>query len=567
MTKYFEFIDEVSVVLCGEAGQGIQTIKEVLTEVFKLSGYNVYSTEEYMSRVRGGTNSSEIRVSSKPKRAFVKKIDILIPLHETAIPHLQERITKSTVVIGEKRFFHLANNQFFEVDFTKIGSELGNPIYANAVAAGVITGLVNPQGKKKLKNHLLKMFAKKGKQIAETDALAGEKGFRIGRELSIKIKVRIKKSSDNAQHILLNGTEGISLGALAGGCNFLPSYPMTPATGVLTFLSKKAREFEILVEQVQDETEAINMAAGGAYAGARAMVSTSGGGFALMTEGVSLCGMTETPLVIYIAMRPGPATGLPTRTEQGDLDFALYSGHGEFPRIILAPGTIEEAFHLTQKAFNIADKFQSPVFVLTDQHFVDTQYNVKELKSTQNKYCITKTGSKYKRYYNTPNGISLRGIPLHGKGLICADSDEHDESGHITESMKVRTMMMNKRLKKLELMKKEALPPILSGAKNYSNLIISWGSTFCEIKEALEKINNKKTAHVFFPQVYPLHPKTKEILEKAKKIILIENNATGQFGKILKLETGISPTHKILKYDGMPFSVEELEEKIGKVVR
>lgn len=375
-------------------------------------------------------------------------------------------------------------------------------------------------------------------------------------------------SQDIQEEILLNGAEAVSLGAISGGCNFISAYPMSPSTGVLIFLSQHAEEFNIIAEQAEDEISAINLALGAWYAGARGMVTTSGGGFALMEEGVSLAGMLELPMVIHLAQRPGPATGLPTRTEQGDLELALYSGHGEFPRIIYAPGGIQDLFYLTQRAFNLADKFQIPVFVLTDQYLMDSYYNTMEFKLTEmdiERY-TRKTKKNCKRYQLTKNGISDRGIPGWGEGLVLVDSDEHDEQGRITEDLNLRTKMVDKRLKKFKEIKKDEISPELVGNKEYEVLIVGWGSTYYIVKEALENLKDNRVSFLHFKQVYPLPSETEEYLKKAKKVIVVENNATSQFSKLLKLYTGIEVKHKILKYNGEPFFVEELVGKLEKVI-
>ena len=301
------------------------------------------------------------------------------------------------------------------------------------------------------------------------------------------------------------------------------------------------------------------------YAGARGLVSTAGGGFDLMTEGLSLAGITETPIVIHLGQRPGPATGLPTRTEQGDLNIALYSGHGEFPKIILTPGNLEDAFYLTQKAFNLADKYQVPVFVLTDQFLVDSYYNIKpfDLSNVQNQHFFKETGMEYKRYQMTENGISPRGIPQFGEGLICVDSDEHDESGHITESQAVRMSMNNKRLSKIDMIKGEVFPPELIGSRDYKTLLIGWGSTYLIIKEAIERLGRDDLGFLYFKLVYPLHDSIVDYIKKAEKTIIIENNATSQFGKLIARETGLVIKDAILKYDGLPFSVEEIMQRVS----
>jgi len=310
------------------------------------------------------------------------------------------------------------------------------------------------------------------------------------------------------------------------------------------------------------------MGLGAWYAGARAMVTTSGGGFALMTEGVSLAGMLESPMVIHLAQRPGPATGLPTRTEQGDLELALYAGHGEFPRIILAPGTIEDAFYLTQQAFNLADKYQVPVFVLTDEYFMDSYYNTAapDVAKAKVEKHITRTPKDYQRYAFTKTGVSRRGVPGYGEGLVLVDSDEHDTQGHITEDLDVRIKMVDKRLKKGELLKADIFPPELTGPEDYKSLIVCWGSTYDIAQEAVQKLDRDDVALLHFKQVYPLPDRIADYLQRAKQTIIVENNATSQFGKLIKLHTGIEMDSKLLKYNGLSFTVEELMEKLNEVL-
>ena len=335
----------VSIVLCGQAGQGIQTVEHLLTRIFKLAGYNVFATKEYMSRIRGGMNSTSIRIGSGPVCAPVSRIDILIPLNKGALLHVESRLSAETLILADKETLgaDLDRSDYKSVDvpFTRTATEIGNKIYSNVVAVGAIAGLFDIELQAASK-YVERFFADKAEDVVHKNLAALKAGFDHGADLatSSQINFDIKADADVEQQVLLNGSEAVALGAIAGSCNFIASYPMSPSTGVLAFLAKHAKDFDIVAEQAEDEIAAINMGLGAWYAGARAMVTTSGGGFALMTEGVSLAGMLESPMVIHLAQRPGPATGLPTRTEQGDLELALYAGHGEFSRIILAPGTI-----------------------------------------------------------------------------------------------------------------------------------------------------------------------------------------------------------------------------------
>lgn len=565
--------DEVSVVLCGEAGQGIQTVEQILARCLKLSGFHVFATKEYMSRVRGGSNSTEIRISSKRVSAFLDRVDILIPLHKGALKHVEKRISPETIVLGDKDIIaeesRLPAAKYIDIPFSKIASDIGGRIYVNIIAAGVILGTVKVE-LRLLTNFIRAFFSKKSDDVIEKNIEAIKKGYEIGAQIlnSGEVEFAIRSSPKVKAENLLNGAEAVGLGALAGGCRFLSSYPMSPSTGVMVFLSQQMDDFDLVVEQAEDEISAINMAIGASYAGARSMVTTSGGGFALMIEGVSLAGMLETPVVIHIGQRPGPATGLPTRTEQADLELALYSGHGEFPRLVFAPGNLEDAFFLTQKAFNLADKYQIPVFVLTDQYLLDSHMNfpLLDISRTRIEKHIVKTSKGYRRYELTENGISPRGIPGFGEGLVGVDSDEHDEEAHITEDLRLREKMVDKRLKKLDSIKKEIVPPEFVGSRNYKILITSWGSTYNVVKEALQELGRDDISFLHHKQVYPLYEGTKDYLQKAKKNIIIENNATSQFGKLIKLYTGVELETKILKYNGLAFSVEEVTAEIKKIL-
>jgi 2-oxoglutarate ferredoxin oxidoreductase subunit alpha len=309
------------------------------------------------------------------------------------------------------------------------------------------------------------------------------------------------------------------------------------------------------------------MALGASYAGVRSMAATSGGGFALMQEGVSLAGMTETPIVIAVAQRPGPATGLPTRTEQGDLNFILHAGHGEFPRILFAPGSIIETIELARKAFDLADRYQIPVFLLTDQYFADSVQIVEEeeipLEVIAREYPVF--DETYKRYRLTGNGISPLTFPGLSGALVKLDSDEHDEEGKITEDPVLRKRMMDKRLGKLDLLKKEAVPPTFSGEMDTAAVVLCWGSNSLIVKEAVERLNadGLSVCVLHFGQVYPLTPAMIAPYRlEAKRRICVENNATGQFAGLLKRELGVAVDQNVLKYDGDCFTVEELYRRL-----
>ena len=565
------FNEDVSIVLCGEAGQGIQTVEHILTQTLKLSGYHVFSTQEYMSRIRGGSNSTLVRISSKQVSAPVDRIDLLIPFSSGAIRHVQKRISPKTVLLGEKKIYgnEYHGDRAIDVPLSEIAREIGGPIYSNTVAVALLAGLFKVE-REFIDQYLRHHFSGKDENTIHKNLEAAKRGFEVSDELtrSGKLQIDLLRHNEIKDHIMIDGVEALAMGAIAGGCNFLSFYPMSPSTAVAVLLAEHSKEFGIIVEQAEDEISAMNMGIGAWYAGGRGLASTSGGGFALMVEGLSLAGMIESPMVIHLGQRPGPATGLPTRTEQGELLFALYSGHGEFPRIIFSPGTIEDCFHLTQMAFDLADRYQVPVFILTDQYLLESHYNIPSLDPAripvQKHFVETKQG--YMRYELTEAGLSPRGIPGFGEGLVVLDSDEHDEEGHITEDLDLRTKMVNKRIKKLDLIKNNVIPPELVGSKNYETLIIGWGSTYHTIREALERLGKEDVAFLHFKQVYPLHPDTITFIKKAKKTVIVENNGTAQFSQLIRMQTGFDMDHKILKYNGLPFSVEELEEQLKSIL-
>lgn len=561
-------LSDLSLVIAGEAGQGIQTIESILMHVLKKAGFHVYATKEYMSRVRGGSNSTELRIASRRVRAFVDRIDLLIALDADALPHLEDRIADDTVIVGEAEKL-AADRDVVDVPFSTLADEAGGAIYANTVAVGAVIGLLALEAGP-IEEHLTKRFGKKGKDIVENNITALKKGLDAGRKIREdgQFKSTIQPADEPKDELLLSGTQAVSYGAITGGCDFIAAYPMSPSTGVLTTLSKHAKEFGIVAEQAEDEIAALNMALGASYAGARAMVTTSGGGFALQEEALSLAGVAELPVVVHLAQRPGPATGLPTRTEQGDLMLALHAGHGEFPRIIIAPGSIEEAFQFTAQAFNLADEFQVPVFILTDQSFVDANYNVPEIDvdGISAERHVVEAAEDYQRYAITDSGVSPRAVPGHGPGLVAADSHTHPEDGHIAEDAGIRTAMVDKRLRKFEGIRQKAVPPTVSKEDGYDALVVCWGSTRHVVEEAVEALGSDDVACAHFSQVYPLPAEAGTLLKNAKSTVCVEQNATGQFARLVRAETGVEFMHHIRKYDGRPFSVEGLTARLAEVL-
>jgi len=561
---------DFSLVIAGQAGQGIQSVSHLLTHVLKLEGYHVFATKEYMSRVRGGMNSTTIRISSEKRDAYCSRIDLFVPLDPNAYEHSKKRFTDETMFLGfGKKDF--CSDCIMEIDFINIAAAIGNRIYANTVAAGAILGLMGVDIVQP-KEYLRSFFIKKGEDIIKKNQEALEKGYKMGEHFAFSHDISCTFDVDESvkDDLFISGIDAVGFGALAGGVDFCSSYPMSPSTGLLTFLAQHGKDCGTVVEQATDEIGAINMTIGASYAGARGIVTTAGGGFSLMCEALSLAAMTETPITIHIAQRPGPATGLPTKTAQEDLNLVLYAGHGEFVRAIYAPGTPVEAYEITAHALDVADKYQIPTFVLIDQYFVDALYTIdkEEFKVLPHKKYIVESDREYKRYAITDDGISPRSVPGYGDGLVCADSDEHDESGRITEDMDgLRIAMMEKRFfKRKKLLEDTALEPEVIGKKSAKTLVVCWGSNRNVVVEALENIDDKAVSVVPFVQVYPLNKNIKKLIAKADKVVVIENNATGQFANLLEKECERKIDERILKWNGELFSVEELEEKIKDVL-
>ncbi|NTV17793.1 MAG: 2-oxoacid:acceptor oxidoreductase subunit alpha, partial [Chlorobiaceae bacterium] len=476
-----QYLHDISMVFGGEAGQGLQTITETLLRILKKSGFNVFSCTEYMSRIRGGCNTTEIRITDKNRTAYLGRIDMLFALSPLAVEHLRDRINNKTLIFAEKeQFSEQWTENCIDLPLTKIALETGSPVFSNSVAAGVVLGIIG-SSIELLTDYLREQFEGKGEDIVSKNSAAARLGYDFGLQAAADKHIVLPSPTggESSGRLLMDGNTAIGIGTIAAGCNFISSYPMSPGTGLLTFLASKAKAFGIVVDQAEDEIAAINSGLGASYAGARAVVSTSGGGFDLMQEGVSLAGMIETPIVVHIGQRPGPATGLPTRTEQGDLNLTLHAGHGDFSRAIFAPGTLEELTEAMPRAFNLANHYQIPVFILTDQYLLDavTTIDAEHIKQLPVETSIIKTDDTYQRYALTDDGLSPRGIPGYGEGMVRVDSDEHDENGLITESFEMRRRMVEKRLKRMEPLRESALMPAIIGRiEEAETLAIAWGS-------------------------------------------------------------------------------------------
>ncbi len=557
---------EVNIVVGGAAGQGMDTVMNLLGKALVREGYGLIYSKDYMSRVRGGHNFSRLRIAEGKPWSPVESIDVLVALNEETYEIHHENLDSSGKVIFDPGEFSLPEEESrgIPVELEDLAKEAGGKVMANTVAVGALLVLLGLESGT-VEELLKETFADK-EGMVEKNIKALKAGMdTASRHCSACFSMPQK--DEDGKKLFIDGNQVLGMAALASGCRFLSAYPMTPSTGVMNYLAAKSRDYPVVVEQAEDEIAAINMALGASYAGVRAMTSTSGGGFSLMVEGLSLAGMIEQPLVIILAMRPGPATGLPTRTEQGDLEYAIHSGHGEFPRAVLAASSHEDAFYRLNKAFELADRYQTPVIFLSDQNYADTHRSVEPFDFSRVSYNrhLAEEGQyekPYKRYRVTESGISPRALPGQFEDeVVLVDSDEHDEKGNIIEGAEQRTTMVDKRMRKLAGLAGEMDEPDLYGEPNPATLLIGFGSTYGVLREAVDALSESgmKIAMLHFSDIWPLPVKRlNEMLADAEKSFCVENNSTGQFASIIRRETGLSTDHLILKYNGRPFTAREI---------
>lgn len=547
-------MEDINVIIAGAAGEGVQTVGDVLAETISAQGYAVFAWKEYESRIRGGQNSYSIRIGENPRNAPLTGADVLLCLNKGAVEKYEPLIKQGGILLAQED----VRQGMITVAFTEIAKEVGNRIYANAVAVGALASVLGME-LDTLKKVLEKRFSKKSDDIIQNNLAAAEKGYSLA-ERDCKDMCPWTLPGRKDRFFLIAGNEAIPLAAAHAGCRFMAAYPMTPSTGIITFLSKERDRLGIFTEQAEDEIAAINMAIGASYAGVRSMTATSGGGFALMVEGVSLAGMTETPLVIILAQRPGPATGLPTRTAQADLLFAINAGHGEFPKAVLAPADAKDAFHKTVRAFNLAGKYQIPVIILTDQFLADSHFSVTDFepeKSLPEFYFADPSRiDTYVRYRVTRDGISPRLYPGQSEHLVCVDSDEHDESGHITEDLAgIAKAMAEKRLAKYGGLKKEIKPPEEVRLQDADTVLIGWGTSRGAVLEALDlmKEDGKHAGMIHFTEIWPL-PRYE--FSGDKEYWTVESNQSGQLARLLRSEYRVDIKGTLGRHDGLPLTGE-----------
>lgn len=565
---------DISIRLSGAAGQGLLSAGKLLGKACVRAGYHVFAVQDSMSRIRGGHNFFQLRVSDVPVWAKRKQVDLQVTLSREGMESDLAALKASGIAIVDNATLKadLSDSRIIDVPLRQIAMDTGKKaIFSNSAALGYVFGVLGLDIE--LLNDLFKQRFKDDETANGNIAAAGE-GFTQGKAHSGKVG-SLPTIASAPSRLFLNGNEAASLGAISANMKFISCYPMSPSTGIITYIASRETECGIITEQAEDEIAAVNQAVGASMAGVRAMTASSGGGMALMSETISLCGVAEVPLVIVNCQRGGPGTGLPTRQEQSDLLFSTFTGHGDFPRAVLAATNAEDAFYLTAKAFNIADRYQIPVIVLSDQHIADSYFTVDPYNldkvPTETSLIATKVleqMSEYKRYAVTESGISPRAYPMQSKHLMMTDSHEHVETGHITDDPVVRNRMVEKRMRKTA--KLGASYSIeTSGAKDADIAVVSWGSTGDTLKEAVQVLKEKgiHLNHVHLTEIWPFPTKQfNQAVEKCTRLISVEGNATGQMAAIITQSTG-RKLELMPKYDGRPYIVEDLAAELMEVVK
>lgn len=575
--------EEVIVRIGGAAGEGVQSAGSVVAKSFSRTGLNAMTYNYYQDIVRGGQSWYQVRASHNKVRNQGDGLDVLIALNIDALKrHTNPEINEGgasplngiaifdTSLTGFQKH---DNVQYCPVPLGEIaGKHSKVSLVKNTVAIGAAMASVGMPFDV-VGGVIMDTFGGKG-DVAEQNVSAAKEGYEYYNQHFKKLDKKL--SFSNNKKYLLGGGEAIGLGAVNGGLKMYIGYPMTPASSALHYVSGHAKDFNLFVKIPEDEISAINMAIGANYAGLRAMTGSSGGGFSLMVEALGMAGMLEIPLVVYEAQRSGPSTGLPTKTEQGDLNLVLGASQGDFPRIVLAPRNVYDAFLLTREAMNLAEKYQTPVIVMSDLYLAEHLETVDKFDFSfkiEHGLRAQDNAANYKRYEYTANGISPRAVPGQPGLMHNEDSDEHSETGDVVSDAetdpKLRIAIMDKRMRKLDTYVKE-MPPTdtyMLGDADYA--IVQWGSTQGVVEEAVDILRSRgiKAGAVEVNRVFPLNPDIAKLLKNRKKIIVVESNFTGQFNRLLRSEFLVT-TSLVKKYDGEAFYpgalAEELEQEIKR---
>jgi 2-oxoglutarate/2-oxoacid ferredoxin oxidoreductase subunit alpha len=562
-------VDSLIIRFSGEQGQGVQSVAVITGQFFAALGYRVLAVNDYASRIAGGYSYSQIRVCTGPARSVTLGADLSFAISARQVGHDLKTLKSGAVLFADQaKVPEMNRSAVVDVPLSEL-LEAKERRGINIFYVGMLLALTG-QSLDDLAKLLERRFGKQGAEVVSANVRTAQKGYDYALPMS-KLHRQLDPADGVPAAVLKTGSQAIALGAIAAGVTFHAGYPMAPSTAVMNTLAGLSKQCGVLVEQAEDEIAAINLAIGASYAGARAMTATSGGGLSLMSESVSLAGVSENPLVIVNVQRPGPATGLPTKTAQGDLKMVQYLGHGEFTRAILTPGNAAEAFDAAQKAFYLADKYQIPVFILSDQHLGDSLWSSPPWKvrpEYQQRFLKLESSLEepalYPRYSLERGCVSPRAIPGLTNDLVLADSHTHDENGHITEEPDTAAAMVRKLVEKRGLVASDMTLPEQYETEDAGTILVSFGSSRGVVRDSCEALRAKGIAvgHVHFSEVYPLPRSAVRKAMGAARLITIEANATGQFAQLLRGEYGVAVNEQVLKYNGRPFYVDELTEEL-----
>lgn len=562
----------------GTAGEGVDLPGTLFGKLCMSAGLRLKTNAEFHSVIKGYNNIYQIRASENPVYSHMSKYDLVLALDKDTTDLYMDDVVPGGGVIYDPDITKVEREgvKLFPVPLRAIAKEkVGLELAKNVVGIGAACGLLD-YPIDILLDLLIKTFARKGKEITSKNIDAAQAGYNYVRENFPKeFDYIIKPKKNPEKTFMANGNYMITFGAIKAGCKFVSEYPMTPSSSVLHCMAKHAREYEISVNHVEDELSAINMAIGAGFSGCRSMAATSGGGFSLMTEAVGFAGMTEIPIVIVEVQRPGPSTGLPTRSGQGDLRQVLHASQGDFPKIVLSPGTHEEAFYMAFEAFNLAEMYQCPVILLTEKYLGEGDANIPFPDTTNLKINRgqllddNQIDDNFLRYKNTKNGISPRSIPGQKGGAHTASSYEHREDGYFTEEIDECNSIHERRMRKLDTLKNLLPPVVIEGKENAEVTLVCWGATYGPAYEAIEWLKKKGISANLLHVKYlsPLQPGINEALSKTKRPILIEGNITAQLGGLIAEKVGIDIQSKILDYSGRPFTPDQIAREVIKIIK
>ncbi|MEM0139308.1 MAG: 2-oxoacid:acceptor oxidoreductase subunit alpha [Ferroplasma sp.] len=573
-------MQEIVVRIGGAAGDGVQSAGLILEKTFSRSGLFISTYNYYQSLIRGGEGWYQVRASDQPVKNQGSGLDILIALNSDSLErHTNRDINEGgasplngiAIFDGDniKNFKKYDGVKYCSIPLRGIAMKYdANPLLKNTVALGAVVASLGLSFDI-FTSVIEKVFNKKGK-VVDSNIAAAKEGYEYYLQ-NYDIYKTIK--SYDRKLYTIGGGDAAALGAINAGMQMYFAYPMTPASSFLQFIATHGKKYNVFLKLTEDEISAINAAIGASYAGVRAATGSSGGGFALMTEGVGLSAMTEVPLVIYEAQRPGPSTGLPTKTEQGDLNQILGAGQGDMPRIALAPGNIKEAFDITKEAFNLAERYQLPVFVISDLYLAEHDETVDfDLSYKMDRGLLAKDNEpNYKRYEFTETGISKRAFPGQPGLMHNEDSDEHNELGEVVSDAitdpKIRSLSMEKRMKKLNEYIKEMPPTHTYKLDDAEYAVIQWGSTKGAIEEVIDDMRNNgtKIGAIEITHLFPMNHDIAELLKGKKKIIVVENNFSGQLNGLIRKEFLVE-TQFIGKYDGEAFFPAPLKMQLEEAI-